>query len=100
MPEGMERADWFDTYYGDLEKPLDLAQAQPLKCGYPATAPETGDFLTVADTVSNPQPGQAMYYLTAATFAGETRAGRKRNTQEHLSGRDLGALPTCEISSR
>ena len=64
--------------------------------GYPETGPrpETGDYLTVADTVPNPAPGHAVYYLTAVTHAGETRAGRKSEGGV-LSGRDSSGLPEC-----
>jgi hypothetical protein len=95
----MERVDYFDTYYGTVEKPLDLAQAQPLRCGYPETGPgpEIGDYLTVPDTVPTPAPGHAIYYLTAATYMGETRAGRKANAAGRLTGRDPSPLPACQI---
>ena len=99
MPEGMEGADWFDTYYGNVTKPLDLGQAQPLQCAYPATVPSTGDYLTVADTVPNPAPGSALYYLTAATFQGERRAGRKADEDGQLKGRDPSELPQCIINT-
>jgi hypothetical protein len=93
-PEGMGAADHFDTYWGNLAHPLDFAQAHPLACNYPATPPHVGDYLTVADTVPTPEPGQGVYYVTAATYQGATRYGRK-TTAGHLSGRDPAALPAC-----
>ena len=94
MPEGMPAADHFDTYWGNLAHPLDFTQAHPLQCGYPAAAPHVGDYLTVADTVPTPAPGHGVYYVTAATYQGTTRYGRK-TTAGHLSGRDPAALPVC-----
>ena len=35
-----------------------------------------------------------VYYVTAATYQGATRYGRK-TTAGHLSGRDPAVLPTC-----
>jgi hypothetical protein len=78
MPEGMLAADHFDTYWGNLAHPVDFAQAHPLQCGYPATAPHVGDYLTVADTVPTPSPGQGVYYVTAATYLGAIRRGCRR----------------------
>ena len=40
---------------------------------YPSAAPQVGDYLTVADTVPTPAPGQGVYYVTAATYQGATR---------------------------
>ena len=71
-----------------------VKQAHPLQCNYPATPPHVGDYLTVADTVPTPAPGQGVYYVTAATYQGATRYGRK-TTAGHLSGRDPAMLPTC-----
>jgi hypothetical protein len=94
MPEGMAGADHFNTYWGPLAKPLDFAQAHPLACDYPATPPHVGDYLTVADTVPTPAPGQGVYYVTAATYQGATRYGRK-TTAGHMAGRDPALLPAC-----
>jgi hypothetical protein len=98
MPEGMPAADHFDTYWGTLTKPIDFTQAHPLACDYPAAAPHVGDYLTVADTVPTPPPGQGVYYLSSATYQGATRYGRK-TTAGHLSGRDPAVLPTCVAAS-
>ena len=94
MPEGFQYADYFDTFYGALDTVGDWSQAQPLQCGYPATAPEVGDYLTVSDTLPTPSPGQGYYYVTAVHCAGETRYGRKRDSGV-LSGRDPGVLAGC-----
>ncbi|MCZ6670142.1 MAG: hypothetical protein O6947_03865, partial [Acidobacteria bacterium] len=76
-PEGFERADWFDTYYGPLTLPIDFTQAQPLQCGFPVGAPNPGDFLTVADTTPPLAPGQGWWFVTAVNHAGQTRYGRQ-----------------------
>jgi hypothetical protein len=94
MPEGMAGADHFDTYWGPLTKPIDFTQAHPLACDYPTSPPHVGDYLAVADTVPTPATGQGVYYLTAATYQGATRYGRK-TTAGQLSGRDPAALPVC-----
>jgi hypothetical protein len=94
MPEGMGGVDHFDTYWGNLTYPIDFTQAHPLQCGYPAAPPHVGDYITVADNVPTPAPGQGVYYVTAATYEGQTRYGRKAMGGQ-LSGRDPALLPTC-----
>ena len=94
MPEGLAGADHFDTYSGPLAKPIDFTQAQPLQCGYPAAPPSVGDYLTVADTLPDPDTGHGYYYLTAVTYQGQTRYGRKASGGR-LSGRDPSLLPAC-----
>jgi len=94
MPEGLGGADHFDTYYGPLTRPLDFTQAQPLQCDYPAAPPQVGDYLTVADTLPNPPAGTGRYYVTSATYQGQTRYGRKRQGTV-MSGRDPAVLPAC-----
>jgi hypothetical protein len=93
-PEGMAGADHFDTYWGPLAHPIDFTQAHALQCDYPATPPHFGDYLTVADTVPTPAPRHGVYYVTAATYQGVTRYGRKA-TATHLTGRDPALLPAC-----
>ena len=63
-------------------------------CMVPRPTQHVGDYLTVADTVPTPAPGQGVYYVTAATYQGATRYGRK-TTAGHLSGRDPAVLPGC-----
>ena len=101
VPEGFLFADYFDTYYGDLATVGDWSQAQPLQCGYPATAPSVGDYLTVADPLPDPAPGQGRYYVTAVQYQGQRRYGRKFNGGV-LTGRDPGVLPACncDVHSR
>jgi hypothetical protein len=90
----MAGADHFDTYWGNLTHPIDFTQAHPLACDYPTAPPRVGDYLTVADTVPTPAPGHGVYYVTAATYRGATRYGRK-TTAGHLTGRDPALLPAC-----
>ncbi len=99
MPEGFQGADWFDTYYGDLATVGDWSRAQALECGYPATTPASGDFMTVDDSLPNPPPGQGRYYVTAVSYQGERRYGRKAMGGV-LSGRDPAVLPVCLEPSR
>ena len=94
MPEGLGGADHFDTYWGPLTKPIDFTQAHPLQCGYPATPPHVGDYETVADTLPTPFPDSGYYYVTATTYQGQTRYGR-RTSGGKLSGRDPALLPAC-----
>jgi hypothetical protein len=94
MPEGFQQADYFDTYYGDLATVGDWSKAQPLECGYPATAPSVGDYLTVEDTLPPLEPGQGRYYVTAVTHQGQMRYGRK-SSGGVLTGRDPAVLPGC-----
>lgn len=93
-PEGMRAADHFDTYWGDLTPAVDFTQAHPLQCGFPADPPQVGEYLTVPDPLPNPDAGHGRWYLTAATYQGETRYGRK-GSHGHLSGRDPALLPAC-----
>jgi len=95
MPEGFQYADYFGTYYGDLATVGDWSQAQPLQCGYPATPPNVGDYSTVADTLPTPGLGHGYYYVTAVTYQGQTRYGRKC-INGVVSGRDPAVLPGCD----
>jgi hypothetical protein len=97
MPDGMPAADRFDTYWGPLTKPIDFTQAHPLACDYPASAPAVGDYLEVPDSTPTPEPGQGFYFVTAVTFEGQTRYGR-RASDGILSGRDPSALAACTSS--
>jgi len=94
MPEGFPAADSFDTYYGDLATVGDWSHAQALQCGYPATPPRVGDYLQVADPLPNPEPGHGRYYVTAVSYLGQRRYGRK-SSGGVLSGRDPVLLPAC-----
>ena len=94
MPEGFQHADFFDTYYGDINTVGDWSQVQPLQCGFPATSPSTGDYLTVADTLPALKQDQGRYYVTAVTHQGQARYGRK-SSGGVLTGRDPGFLPAC-----
>ena len=94
-PEGLDGADYFDTYTGDLAMVGDWSQAQALQCGYPVTAPNAGEFVTIADTLPDPAPGTGRYYVTAVTYQGQTRYGRKANGGV-VSGRDPAVLPACQ----
>jgi hypothetical protein len=94
--EALGGVDHFGTYWGPLTHPLDFTHAHPLGCGYPASSPHVGDFLTVADTVPTPSPGQGVYYVTSATYQGATRYGRQQ-FNGHLSGRDPALLPACPV---
>ncbi len=95
-PEGFERAEAFDTYWGVLSQPLDLAAARPLRCAYPAAPPNAGDYLTVGDTVPAPAPGSGVFFLTSVTRQGERRVGRKAEDGA-LRGRKSDALPPCVL---
>ena len=94
MPEGFQHADFFDTYYGDLATVGDWSKVQPLQCGYPATAPAVGDYLTVEDTPLPLESGQGRYFVTAVTHQGQRRYGRK-SSGGVLTGRDPAVLPGC-----
>jgi hypothetical protein len=93
-PEGLAGADHFDTYWGSLGGPIDLASAQPLHCGYPAAPPVVGERIEFADSLATPPLGSGYWYLTAVTYQGETRAGR-RAVHGQLTGRNAGLLPAC-----
>ena len=94
LPEGFPAADFFDTYFGRLATVGDWSQAQPLQCGYPATAPSVGDYLTVTDPLPDPAPETGRYYVTAVNYQGQIRYGRKSNGGI-LTGRDPAVLPAC-----
>jgi hypothetical protein len=49
-----------------------------------------------AGIVPDPPSRQGYYYVTAATYQGETRYGRKR-AGGVLSGRDPAGLPRCTL---
>ncbi len=93
-PEGLRGSETFDTYMGEVTRPLNLSHAQPLRCAYPAQPPQPGDWLTIPDP-PRPAPGHATYVLTAVTYGGERRAGRKTGASGRLVGRDASVLPQC-----
>ncbi len=94
LPDGLAGADYLDTYWGPLDSVGDWSKAQPLQCRYPDTLPRPGDYLTVPDSLPNPEAGHGYYYVTAATYQGQTRYGRKASGGR-LSGRDPALLPAC-----
>ncbi len=77
----------------------DWSQAQPLQCGYPATPPSVGDYLTVADPLPDPAQGTGRYYVTAVTHQGQRRYGRKA-TNGVLSGRDPASAAAVPVALR
>ena len=93
-PEGLRSADHFDTYWGHVADLPDFTQAQPMACHYPAWPPAPGDYLTVADMSPNPAAGTANYTVTAVTYGGQWRYGRKV-INGVMSGRDPALLPGC-----
>ena len=93
-PEGLRDADRFDTYWGNVTRPLDLSEARPVQCAYPGHWPQPGEYLSFPDAAPTPAPGHAVYYLTSVTYQGETRAGRTASTGR-LSARDARRLPEC-----
>ena len=95
MPEGFPAASYFDTYYGDLATVGDWSNAQPLQCGYPASPPHVGDYLTVTDPLPDPPLNHGRYYFTAVNYMGQTRYGRK-SSGGVLTGRDPALLPACQ----
>jgi hypothetical protein len=96
MPEGLSSADRFDTYWGRVASLPDFTTAHPMSCGYPASLPRVGDFLTVADTSPIPPLGQANYIVTAVTHGPERRYGRQL-TGPTMTGRNPELLPVCQV---
>ncbi len=56
--------------------------------------PKVGDYLTVADPLPALVPGSGRYYVTAVTYQGQRRYGRKAMNGV-LSGREPAVLPEC-----
>jgi len=94
VPEGFPAAGYFDTYWGDLATVGDWSEAQPLQCGFPTSQPAVGDYLEVEDPLPALEVGHGRYYVTAVSYQGQRRYGRKRNGGV-LSGRDSALLPGC-----
>lgn len=94
LPEGLPAADHFDTYWGVVKQPLDLANAQPLQCAYPSSPPSAGDDVRITAPVPTPPPGSANFVLTSVTYRGQTHAGRKASGGR-MYGRDASRLPAC-----
>jgi hypothetical protein len=67
-----------------------------MACGYPATPPAAGDFLSVLDTSPIPPRGQANYIVTAVTHGSERRYGRQL-TGPTMTGRNPALLPACVL---
>jgi hypothetical protein len=95
-PEGLLAGDQFDMYSGAVSSLPDLAQAVPFACDV-ASGQGPGYRVRVLDTLPSPAAGQAAYFLTAATHAGQKRAGRMR-TSGGLAGRNADLLPPCPES--
>lgn len=93
-PEGLRRADHFDTYWGRVSDLPDFTQAHPVQCDYPDAPPTAGTYLTVADTSPIPAPGQANYIVTAGSEGTQRRYGRQL-IGGVLSGRNPALLPVC-----
>ena len=53
--------------------------------------------MTLHDAVPTPAPGQGIYYVTAATYQGATRYGRK-TSNGHLTGRASVDTPNPAIN--
>jgi hypothetical protein len=96
-PEGLDAVDRFDTYYGTLPGPIDFAQAHPLQCDYPSAVPQAGDHMVIADTLPVPAPGHGYWYVTAASYQGQTRYGRWKLKGQETHGRDPALLPACNL---
>ena len=94
LPEGLQAADHFDTYWGRISDLPDFTKAQPMSCSYPASPPAVGDFLTVMDTSPIPPLGQANYIVTAVTHETDRRYGRQL-TGPTMTGRNPALLPAC-----
>jgi len=95
IPEGLPSADHFDTYWGNVSTLPDFTQAQPLSCGYPASPPAVGDFLTVTDISPIPPVGQVNYIVTAVTHGTDRRYGRQL-IGPTMTGRNPALLPVCQ----
>ena len=96
MPEGLDGADHFDTYWGHVSDLPDFTKAQPIECGYPADhQPQAGEYLTVADSSPVPAFGQANYVVTAVNYGSQRRYGQRR-VGSVMSGRDPELLPPCQ----
>lgn len=94
-PEGLGAPDRYDVYSGVLSSLPDLSQAQPFKCDA-AAGKGAGDRVNIIDTLPEPPPGTARYYLTAITAGLERRAGRTRQGAV-LTGRAATSLPACVL---
>lgn len=94
-PEALPGADSFSVYSGDVATASDLSQASPLECTVPPDRlPVPGGQLSVPDTLPDPVPGDARYYLAAVNYQGQRRAGRQ-SVNGVLQGRNATALPGC-----
>jgi hypothetical protein len=51
--------------------------------------------IAVEDTLPALELGEGRYYVTAVTYQGQTRHGRKRSIDGALTGRDPALLPGC-----
>ncbi len=97
-PEGLSGADTYSVYSGNVAAASSLASALPLDCTVPdGRAPIPGEILTVPDTTPTPPPGEVTYFLVAANYQGQRRAGRK-SMGGMLRGRDPANLAACNPS--
>ena len=93
-PDGLRSADSVQAWTGDVRSLPDWSQAAPLVC-MAATAPTPGQIVTVADTLPDPTPGHARYYVMASQSGTHRRLGRQY-VSGAFSARDPTALPVCQ----
>ena len=92
-PEALPPPDRVDLYYGSVGSLGDLSSAVPLACDVAGSA-GPGDTVSIADSLLDPPPGEARYYVAAVSSGAERRAGRQRTTGV-LQGRRASDLPAC-----
>jgi hypothetical protein len=93
-PDGFRSADAFQVWAGDVRTLPDWSQAAPMACPA-ASSPIPGQLVRVADTLPDPDIGQARYYLVASQSGGQRRLGRQY-AGAGFSAREPAGLTVCE----
>jgi hypothetical protein len=93
-PDGFRSADALQVWTGDVRSLPDYSQAQPLSCDA-ATTPTPGQLVSIADTLPDPQRGEARYYVVASQSGTQRRLGRQF-VNGAFSARDPASLPICQ----
>ena len=75
-PDGFRFADALQLWYADTETLPNWSWSTPLTCEA-AISPTPGQLVTIEDTLLDPPPGSARYYVMASHSGAEVRLGRQ-----------------------
>jgi len=97
-PEGLSGADRFQVFAGDVHDLPDFTRAVPVECSVTgAGAPQPGELMSVADPLSIPRVGSAVYMLVGVESGTQRRFGRQY-VNGLMSGRNAAEFAACSAA--